>query len=348
MTRSIFRSAVRGRFAVVLLCLLACKPTMASRLFIDPQFDVEVTTNIPYATKLTGRQSGERTLKATLYRPTGANLPDQLPAAIVMGGGYFLDNSTREPEIAREFASRGYVVLDIEYRTAIELPPPPGTPFSAPVERSPAWLLPTLESLAPFGVTLQSYQDTIGAATDDAADAVDWLVDRADIYHINPNWIAAGGFSAGAVIGLMLGADAIDGVDPSVRVNAVFSLQGAMFSLESKIDPGDAAVYIQHGTLDDVVPYSEVPLLIDALQAAGVPYETYIVPGAGHSGASARHWLAQDQERFFTFMADQLTVPEPSTYALMAMSLGALAFARSRRTRRSAVGEASHWSNVRR
>ncbi len=42
-------------------------------------------------------------------------------------------------------------------------------------------------------------------------------------------------------------------------------------------------VLLIHGTDDDVVPFRSLDLAAGALEGAGVPVETYIAPGIGHS-----------------------------------------------------------------
>jgi predicted esterase len=304
------------------LCL-AVHSARADRLFIDPMFGVSVTSNLTYATKPT--QSSNVSLQLDVYQPTGAGLPDQLPAIVLMHGGYFFSGSKTDSSItgtAQEFASRGYVVASINYRMLLHRPPAPGALPMVDMSRVPDWLYPDL--LDPLHLTLDDYVQTIAAAVSDQASAVDWLAANAATYNVDPNRIAAGGFSAGAVSSLMLGAGAIDGAAADIK--AVLSLAGGLFGLESFLDPSDPGVYILHGDQDDVVPYSEVGFLEDALIANGVPYEKQIRPGVGHTSSG------YDEERLFTFMADQLQlVPEPQSWLLLAA--GGLGLAAWRRRR---------------
>jgi len=71
--------------------------------------------------------------------------------------------------------------------------------------------------------------------------AVDYLAANAASLGLNPQMIATGGYSAGAVAALMLEAGAVDGVN--AEVGAVLSLAGGMFGLESLIDSGDPGFY---------------------------------------------------------------------------------------------------------
>ncbi len=307
----------------------------AGELFIDPMFGVNVTSNVQYGANVDGNGSSV-VLDLDVYQPTGGSLPAQLPAIVLMHGGSFVSGSKTTSNmvaLANEFASRGYVAVSINYRKLGVLPPAPGTPLTLAPSRYPAWLLP---ELATAGVTIEQYAATIAAAVGDQATAVNWLAANAATYNVNPDWIAAGGFSAGAVSSLLLGAGAVDGA--SADVGAVFSMAGGMFGLESFVDASDPGVYVLHGTADATVPYSEAGYLTDALTAAGVPYASTIVPGVTHDASTLRSTLLSDPDPFFQFMVGQLgvtvTVPEPSSLALAACGvLGLLAIARRRRHR---------------
>lgn len=319
--------------ALIFLAVPASTPASADQLFVDPMFGVSVTSNVQYGTNVAGN-GNTVVLDLDIYQPTGAGVPAQRPAIVLMHGGYFVDGSKTTSNmiaLANEFASRGYVAVSINYRKLGLLPPAPGAlPIMDP-SRYPDWLLP---DLAAYGVTIEQYVSTIAAAVSDQAAAVNWLAANAATYGINPNWIAAGGYSAGAVSSLLLGVGAIDGA--SAGVGAVFSMAGGLFGQEPVVDPSDPGVFILHGTNDSTVPYSEVGFLTPALTAAGVPFETRIVSGAGHSSTGLRNALLADPDPFFEFMGGQLgiLVPEPGTWALAAVGALSLAAVRLSRRRR--------------
>ncbi len=307
--------------SLTLLCVIITKPAYAGPLFVDPLYGVSTTSNVQYGANVNGFGSNV-SLTLDIYRPTeqvaGSPLPAELPAIALMHGGYFAFGDSKTSNmvnLATQFAKRGYVAVSINYRKVGDLPPPPGDSPVPIASRIPNWLSAELVS---YGVTLQQYVDTIAAATEDQAAAVNWLVDNAATYDINPDWIAAGGYSAGAVSSLLLGAGAIDGV--SADIGAVFSMAGGMFGYESYFDSNEPGVFMLHGTSDTTVPYSEVPFLQSALSAAGVPYESLILSGAGHSSSTLRNALLANPDPFFEFMSTQL-VPEPSTWMLAATGL---------------------------
>jgi acetyl esterase/lipase len=297
-------------------------------LFIDPTFGVSTTLNVQYGTSPDGNGVDESRF-LDLYQPTGTGLPTQSPAIVLMHGGYFTGgDKSAEQSLAMEFATRGYVVVSINYRLLLAdaLPNPPGAPLTLAPSRYPSWLPGALSS---WGVTAQQYANEIGAAVADQAMAFNWLAGNAGTYGVDSKRIAVGGFSAGAVSSLLLGADAVDGV--SADVGAVFSIAGGMFGLETFVDGGDPGVFILHGTADTVIPYTEVGFLETALTDAGVPFAHEIVPGGGHSDSLSS--FGGDLNPLFEFMIGQLdahAVPEPSTFVLGALVGAALVVSRRR------------------
>lgn len=331
MIRSNLRAIEIPASLALLMVLLLGSPASAGPMFVEPQFGFTTTSNIHYATHpITG---GDLALTLDLYRPTGPGLPDQLPAMVLMHGGFFVSGSKTSSTmvtLAREFASRGWVTASINYRKLDVLPPAPGSTLTAFPDRLPDWLP---EQLDTWGVTLPQYIDTMSAAVYDQAAAVRWLVDNAATYNIDPEMLAVGGHSAGAVSSLALGAGIVDGV-PETNVKAVFSGAGALFGWESAIDANMPGVFLLHGTADTTVPYSEVPHLLSALSTAGVPHDALIVPGGGHSSSSMISVLSANEDRFFQFMTDQVTrVPEMSSLSLLLASSFAFFWIRRRGSR---------------
>lgn len=318
--------------AVAILFALPAAAT-ADQIFLDPMFGVSMTSNIEYGTNVNGG-GGSVSLTLDLYQPTGAGLPDQLPAIVFMHGGGFATGSKTDFNMvafANAFAARGYVAVSINYRMIADLAPPPGAHLDSYEERLPAWVP---DVLAAYDIDIDQYMDVIAAAVEDQATAVNWLVANAGSYNIDPDKLAAGGYSAGAISSLSLGAGIVDGVS-SADLKAVFSLAGGLFGWESAIDSSMPGVFIVHGDVDDVVPFSEVSYLQSALDNAGVPYQSLIVPGADHVSPLIGVAIEANQEAIYQFMADQLQlVPEPSTSVLAAIGVASLAIVGWRRSRR--------------
>ena len=308
------RRVLSKAFVFATIFIFFSSSVSAVELYIDPQFTVTRTDDIQYGSSLTG--DGIDTPRfLDLYQPVGIGAPtNNKPAIVMMHGGYYLEDDKRDCDgpvaatYAEAFAKRGYVAVSINYRLLLEdkKPAPPGAPLWLPKERHPEWMS---AKLAEWGVTEQQYFDEIAAATADLAMAVNWLRAHANTYGIDPNRIASGGYSAGAVSSLMLGADAIDGA--SAEIGAVFSIAGGLFGMETAIDSDTPGVFVLHGTEDHVIPYAvEIGSLKAALNRAGVAFESHIVEGSTHATVP---WDLVDSPALYTFMIGQLGSPTNRT-----------------------------------
>ncbi len=81
--------------------------------------------------------------------------------------------------------------------------------------------------------------------------AVRFVRAHAAAYGVDPNRIAIGGSSAGAITALQVGYASSE--NPASKVRAALSLSGA--NLLSTISKGDAPALLFHGTADPLVPY---------------------------------------------------------------------------------------------
>jgi acetyl esterase/lipase len=230
--------------------------------FLDPLFKFTETKDIQYAAAKSA--DTEMPLLLDIYRPTAStNLPEKLPAVILIFGGGWIKGSKDVKyirDLCEYYATRGYVAFSIQYR--IKKDNPPAEPGPAP---SPA--------------TNEKYR-LMNAAIHDTANAVRWVRANAGKYDIAPDRIAIGGVSAGAFNSLYVGFCGEDIVGPNAKVAAVISLMGA---LELKyIDKDDPPVFIAHGTLDNVVPYAMVESVVKRLSEVKAKYAFYPVEGVAH------------------------------------------------------------------
>lgn len=124
----------------------------------------------------------------------------------------------------------------------------------------------------------------IEAASDDFASAIDFVRDNASRWHISPNHIAIGGFSAGA----------------RTALNATYAENreaSAVISLSGYMDPEDLARHISAGRNTPVMfivgendlgyVRDSGPVLAGQLQAANIPCELYSIEGATHFYAAS-------------------------------------------------------------
>ena len=150
------------------------------------------------------------------------------PLIVFVHGGSFRFGNRTSPEIVDEattFARMGYVTASISYRLSAN---------------GCSSAIPTNECLL-----------AITHARDDAQDAVAFLRANASTYGIDTSRIAIAGTSAGAITAVNVAFS--NEVDPMSQVRAAVSLSGA--SILTTPNPGDAPVFLLHGTADFVVPY---------------------------------------------------------------------------------------------
>ncbi len=237
-----------------------------SGLFLDSDFAVQIESDVVYATGAVRSPTvGEIDLLLDVYRPAGANLPAVRPGFILIHGGGFTGGTKSNATMVafgNAYAQRGYVAVSIEYRVVGDDPPTearaqdPGDPVSVAAV----------------------------AARVDAVKAVEWMRANAATLGIDPDRIAVGGYSAGAItaLGLAYRDPGVDGAD----VQVVLSLSGGLYGLESLIDADEAPLIMIHGTADPTVPFSLAEAIEDRALSVGLTHEFYPLEGVGHGTPS--------------------------------------------------------------
>ncbi|MBF6557129.1 MAG: alpha/beta hydrolase [Acidimicrobiales bacterium] len=207
----------------------------------DPIFTaVTVTSNIKYGSAV-NLENTTVTLQLDMYQPTGDKVTAR-PAIVWVHGGSFCCGTKTSPELVDEattFSKEGYLNVSIDYR---------------------------LESPGCSG-SLSNCVPAIQEATADAQTAVSFLRTNAVKYGIDPNRIAIGGSSAGAITALNVGYSSSE--DPSASVRAAVSLSGAQVAVGT-VSAGDAPALDFHCTTDPLVPYSWAVSTINSAKALGL------------------------------------------------------------------------------
>ena len=207
----------------------------------DPVFStVKVQSGLTYgsAVNLEGQTI---TLKYDLYKPEGDKVTSR-PAIIWVHGGSFCCGDRTSPELVDEattFAQEGYVSMSIDYR---------------------------LESPGCSG-SLSNCGAAIKEAFEDAQTAVRYLRANAATYRVDPNRIAIGGSSAGAITALNVAYATSE--DPDAAVRAAVSISGAQGGAGT-ISAGDAPALDFHCTTDPLVGYSAAVNTINTAKADGL------------------------------------------------------------------------------
>jgi predicted esterase len=201
---------------------------------------VTVTSNVTYGSAV-NLENQTIPLELDMYQPTGDTVTSR-PAIVWVHGGSFCCGDKTSSELVDEattFSKEGYVNVSINYR---------------------------LESPGCSG-TLSNCVPAIQEAAADAQTAVRFLRTNAATYGIDPNRIAIGGSSAGAITALNVGYSSSE--DPSARVRAAVSLSGAQL-IFGTISPGDAPAIDFHCTTDPLVSYQWAVNTINAAKAQGL------------------------------------------------------------------------------
>lgn len=199
--------------------------------------------NIEYA--VVGRKS----LRLDAYLPAEKGAA---PAIVLLHGGGFTGGAKGgyTGELARYLADHGYAAFDIDYRLLGDLGP---------------------------GATLR---DAMAAAREDLDRAVEHVVAESKTYRIDPDRLAVGGGSAGAITVLM----ATYGEARSARrPKAVVSLWGSMYGQEKAIKRGDPPVLLVHGTADKTVPFAHSEAIAVAARKADVDPVLLRIENGGHT-----------------------------------------------------------------
>lgn len=236
-------------------CLLPTDNSFSQSYCGSARYDTEVFSNVittsnvmyGYNTDVNGNM---QTLLMDIYEPTGDVAP-QRPLIIFAHGGAFLLGSKTDQyavDFCAAFAKRGYVAVSIDYRMGM------------------AW--PT---------TAQDFESATWRAMQDMKAAIRFFRKDAastNTYRTDPNYIFAGGASAGGFMAVQLAyldkpyevpsvidTNLLGGLEGasgnagySSSVNAIVNIAGAIFDT-TWMQPGDEPMVSAQGGADNLVPY---------------------------------------------------------------------------------------------
>jgi predicted esterase len=233
---------------------------------LEKRYEVSVEEAIVYGTGGT-LDGGQVELLLDLAIPdTGTDGPR--PLLVHIHGGGFARGSRWTQWDAAE---RGWVAASIDYRLAGDEP--------LPGQR-------VKEFFDAIGGESSSARDrSVVASVEDTLAALDYLLSRADELSIDTNRIVLKGESAGAFIALAVAycADKFEISGPVIAAVIDFSggIPETFCGGGTAIDPGEAAVFLVHGTEEVTFTTRALPI-VDGAMAAGITYEFYPLEGVGH------------------------------------------------------------------
>jgi pimeloyl-ACP methyl ester carboxylesterase len=246
--------------------------------------ELDVTEDIVYAKALNEPMQRVELLELDMYEPRG-DLANARWAIVMVHGGSFSsgDKAERWAVYAREYASRGYVAVSINYRLALN-------------DTSELQDPDLLQTAVEYGAS-------------DTRAAVRWLRANAASLRIDPERIAAIGSSAGAysVLSATYG-DFTHSSNPTLpgfdgRPTASAEISGALLE-PLVIEPGEPAVLIIHGLDDQTVPIGSALQVAKACNTLDIFHEDVFVSGAGHGLVSSHQALVL--ERSVHYFREQL------------------------------------------
>jgi acetyl esterase/lipase len=284
-------------------------------------YDINIIEDIVYAEGLNHsgvNRSGAivNALKLDVYSPE--NDLEYRPAFMFIHGGGFIGGSKKQKRIidlAKYFASRGWVFYSIDYRVRDDM----GT---VPEE----WIkhAPDLDEKR-----LSQYM-AMYPAQRDAKAVLRWIVANAEKYKINTASITIGGSSAGAVTAISLGVsdeedfrDEISSkqdptlestnLDQSYQVKTIINFWGSKLALDAlekiyrhqRFDANDPPLLIAHGTEDVIVPFAKAEELKTIYNLNKVPIAFYPLIGKGHGAWNAVVEGKKLEELAFDFIVQQ-------------------------------------------
>ncbi|MCA8905722.1 MAG: alpha/beta hydrolase fold domain-containing protein [Hyphomonas sp.] len=299
----IHRSVRRAGYALLGFVLAACATPGEAETLANESGGLTVQSDIVYGTGIVDASTAphERNLTLDAYLPAAGGLSPS-PAIIMAFGGafhrgskgdfHFIEDGAQDSSMAnycRMFAEHGIACFAIDYRLVPEDPAFPEAARDAvtvpkalledPGAMARIALVRQRMNLPPLDATSrEQYWSTTFAAAWDFNAALDYVRRNAAQFGVDPDRIAVGGFSAGAIsaINLAYGIGA--------PVSAVVSISGTIwgYDVTQTAHSGEPPLLLLAGQQDLAGIRWGSSELARQFPAKGVHVETAWVPGFGH------------------------------------------------------------------
>lgn len=303
-----------------------------TRVTPPPTYNVTSKTDVQYGQNTTFGGDNQK-LMLDIYSPKSASASRKYPLVVMAHGGSFLSgNKSNMSSLCQAIAEKGYITVSVEYRLGWDYGP----------AQSPS---------ACEGDTV-SLKKAIYRALQDYNASLRFLVNNADKYFINTDWIFVGGSSAGAVaaintayvtpdfattyfgdiqqqLGGLMNAD--NNLTNSFSIKGIISLWGAVINPDL-ITPVTAVPMIAfHGNEDETIPFdvdhyalcSNYPLIYgskfiyDQLVQFGTPAVLHVAEDEGHDPALYNNetFISENVDCFLESLMNK--TPETGSYRNM-------------------------------
>lgn len=240
------------------------------KMYLDQMFGaVTKTAGIEYSMAPAYKTKVATKMLLDIYEPVGDSRVNRPALILIHGGGFATGNRGIYDEEkngglfgwGKYFAERGYVVFSVDYRLGDKM----------------------------YKLDDPDLKAVIKMSTSDILSSIRYVRLNAAKYRVEPNRIAVGGNSAGAILALYSAyhqgpsGDNIGNLGPSDTVSAVISLSGTL-GLEdlNLINSSSAPAVMFAGQTDQTVPYAWSEAVKNKLNDSGVRVDWYSYPGVGH------------------------------------------------------------------
>lgn len=291
-------------------------------VYAKEKFDVLKDADLIYAKALSRNSSSDLNyesidLKLDVYYPD--NKITNRPLYFFIHGGGFKEGSKSGKnfvKLANYYASRGWVFVSIDYRLKKDfgLIPEEWSSFT-----ENAKLHTNIKNL-----------NAIYPAVRDAKAALRWVIENAESYHINKDYVTVSGGSAGAMIGLAVGISDLNdftdelsfeddytlketNINTAFKVKTIISHWGSKLPLDifeniyghNRLDEKDPPLFIAHGMYDQIVDIEKAQELASEYQRLKIPHKFYPIDKKGHGLWNATVNNKKLEELALNFIVEQ-------------------------------------------
>jgi acetyl esterase/lipase len=276
--------------------------------------------NLTYAS-WTASDGSTQPLQLELLVPSGTSAP--VPVMVwIHGGGWFSGSRLPIPSGVSALCSQGYAVASVDYRlvpdaiwpaqlhdvkAAVRWLRAHADSYGLDPDRFAAWGESAGGHLAAMlGTTGGLSSVTIGRASVDLEGSVGDHLDESSRVQAVVDWYGATDFLQMRFYPATSNHDAMGSpesrfVGGPIQKNPE---RAATANPISHISPDDPPFLVMHGTIDDLIPFNQSELLVEALRQRGVPVSFVPVPDVGHGGGGFT--TSANYQTVYTFLDARL------------------------------------------